>query len=329
MRCDADGPRRPQGDHRDRRRPLDIRSTRWITLFGIASAAIAVPSSSERASSALRGLRVDVREGGGRKSCSIGARERPRRRRGRRAAGPAANRSSRCAPSRSKPLQWGLLRLLPHTRTARVHVIGPPDPSLLTWTVHLRVCSQSSVATHKGHFRLRHFGTTFTSWYNFPAPAAGRGMPSFFASRLDSGSSPGRAESQLASELGELPLLGHPTTAVALPTHVAAATSGLHAARAAHPSRRRLTRAAATLARSATAATAATADLVATCAARVQPDRRRVRRCARRHHSCRHHLSPAMLYTSVTVHAPPAARIASRALSLGAGCCPVCGRVAQ
>ena len=136
------------------------------------------------------------------KSCSIGARERPRRRRGRRAAGSAANRSSRCAPSCSKPLQWGLLRLLPHTSTARV--IGPPEPSLLTWTVHLRVCSQSSVATHKSHFRVRHFGTTFTSWYNFPAPAAGSGN----MIRRDSGSYPGRAESQLTSELGELPLLG-------------------------------------------------------------------------------------------------------------------------
>ena len=94
---------------------------------------------------------------------------------------------------------------------------------MLTLTVILHVCSGSLAATRKGHYRVRHFGTTFRSWCKIFFACGGHQMN--FLSRLGPGSSPGRVESQLASELGELPLLG-PRRAVVqqLPWPAAAAT---------------------------------------------------------------------------------------------------------
>ena len=77
---------------------------------------------------------------------------------------------------------------------------------MLTLTAILHVCSGSLAATRKGHSRVRHFGTTFTSWCKIFFACGGQHMN--FLSRFGPGSGPGRAESQLASELGELPLLG-------------------------------------------------------------------------------------------------------------------------
>ena len=93
-----------------------------------------------------------------------------------------------------------------------------------TSTAILRVCSGSLAATRKGHSRARHFGTTFRSWCKIFFACGGHQMN--FLSRLGPGSSPGRAESQLASELGELPLLGRRREVVQqLPWPSAAATA--------------------------------------------------------------------------------------------------------
>ena len=77
---------------------------------------------------------------------------------------------------------------------------------MLTLTVILHVSSGSLAATRKGHYRIRHFGTTFTSWCKIFFACGGQHMN--FLSWLDPGSDSRRAESQLASELGDLPLLG-------------------------------------------------------------------------------------------------------------------------
>ena len=91
-------------------------------------------------------------------------------------------------------------------------------------TVILHVCSGSLAATRKGHSRARHFGTAFRSWCKIYVACGGHQMN--FLSRLGPGSSPGRAESQLASELGELPLLGRRRAVVQqLPWPSAAATA--------------------------------------------------------------------------------------------------------
>ena len=96
-------------------------------------------------------------------------------------------------------------------------VCAPPRtdslvPTNMTSTAILRVCSGSLAATRKGRSRACHFGTTFKSWCKIFFACGGHQM--IFLSRLGPGSSPGRAESQLASELGELPLLGPQRAAV-------------------------------------------------------------------------------------------------------------------
>ena len=107
-------------------------------------------------------------------------------------------------------------------------VCAPPRtdslvPTNMTSTAILRVCSGSLAATRKGRSRACHFGTTFKSWCKIFFACGGHQM--IFLSRLGPGSSPGRAESQLASELGELPLLGPQRAAVQqLPWPTAAAT---------------------------------------------------------------------------------------------------------
>ena len=93
-----------------------------------------------------------------------------------------------------------------------------------TLTVILHVCSGSLAATRKGHSRACHFGTTFRFLVQ-KFLRLRRAQNFLSVSRLGPGSSPGRAESQLASELGELPLLGPQRAAVQqLPWPTAAAT---------------------------------------------------------------------------------------------------------
>ena len=42
-------------------------------------------------------------------------------------------------------------------------------------------CPKGSTASHRCHYCVRHFGTTFTSWYNFPSPAVGSRQSSVLA----------------------------------------------------------------------------------------------------------------------------------------------------
>ena len=94
-----------------------------------------------------------------------------------------------------------------------------------TLTVILHVCSGSLAATRKGHSRACHFGTTFRFLVQ-KFLRLRRAQNFLSVSRLGPGSSPGRAESQLASELGELPLLGPQRAAVQqLPWPTATATA--------------------------------------------------------------------------------------------------------
>jgi hypothetical protein len=69
-----------------------------------------------------------------------------------------------------------------------------------TLTAILRVCSGILVATRKGHYRARQFGTTFRSWCKIFFACGGHQN---FTSQLVLGWSSGRAESLLASELGD------------------------------------------------------------------------------------------------------------------------------
>ena len=104
-----------------------------------------------------------------------------------------------------------MLQELPCVECVR-HREPTPLPTNMTSTAILRVCSGSLAATRKGRSRACHFGTTFKSWCKIFFACGGHQM--IFLSRLGPGSSPGRAESQLASELGELPLLGPQRAAV-------------------------------------------------------------------------------------------------------------------
>ena len=118
-----------------------------------------------------------------------------------------------------------MLQELPCVECVR-HREPTPLPTNMTSTAILRVCSGSLAATRKGRSRACHFGTTFKSWCKIFFACGGHQM--IFLSRLGPGSSPGRAESQLASELGELPLLGSQRVAVQqLPCPTAAATGHL------------------------------------------------------------------------------------------------------
>jgi hypothetical protein len=115
-----------------------------------------------------------------------------------------------------------MLQELPCVECVR-HREPTPLPTNMTSTAILRVCSGSLAATRKGRSRACHFGTTFKSWCKIFFACGGHQVN--FLSRLGPGSSPGRAESQLASELGELPLLGSQRVAVQqLPCPTAAAT---------------------------------------------------------------------------------------------------------
>ena len=83
-------------------------------------------------------------------------------------------------------------------RTSTVLLVDCIQPPHLKWSLRRLLCS----STFRPQAGISHFHCHMCGSLSCEASM-------YFPARLGPGSSPGRAESQLASERGELPLLGH------------------------------------------------------------------------------------------------------------------------